>query len=408
MRKFLTDAGVSVLKPRGARYFCPDPQLAGHGVRVSPTGAKSFVAVTRDPFGKQVWATIGGSDLFTIDEARERAREAIKRIQAGKPAFEAPVKQESFQDVAEQWLKRHVAAKGLRSAGDLARLLKTRVYPRWADRPFVEIRRSDVAKLLDEIEDNHGPRQADMILAIVRGVMNWHVARSDDYTAPIGRGMRRTHPNERARSRTLSDDELRAFWKATEGADPFSGFVRLLLLSGQRRSALAAMRWQDLAPDGTWTIPAEARQKGTAGELKLPRVAIAIIGAQPKVGDNPYLFPASRNAKGREHAYATNFGKRKAALDGKVAAALGAPPPSWTLHDLRRTSRSLLSRAGVRPDIAERVLGHVQPGVAGIYDRHAYFDEKAAALAKLAALIDTIVNPRDTVVAMRKPAKGRR
>lgn len=67
--------------------------------------------------------------------------------------------------------------------------------------------------------------------------------------------------------------------------------------------------------------------------------------------------------------------------------------PAWVLHDLRRTAKSLMARAGVRPDISERVLGHVIGGVEGVYDRHTYRDEKADALKRLAALIDSIVNP---------------
>src|SRR5262245_39718322 len=116
MRKTLSDKGVAALKPRAARYALPDPELRGHYVRVQPSGAKSFVAVTLDPHGKQVWATIGAADVLTIVEARERAREAIKRIKGGQPAFEAPAaKAATFEEIAEHWLKRHVRAKGLRS-----------------------------------------------------------------------------------------------------------------------------------------------------------------------------------------------------------------------------------------------------------------------------------------------------
>jgi integrase len=82
--------------------------------------------------------------------------------------------------------------------------------------------------------------------------------------------------------------------------------------------------------------------------------------------------------------------------------------PRWTLHDLRRTARSLMARAGVRPDVAERVMGHVIVGVEGVYDRHSYRDEKADALQRLAALIDSIVHPRDNVVTMAKGRTGRR
>src|SRR6516165_4955014 len=88
MRKNLTDKGIAALKSRAARYAYPDPEMRGHYVRVQPSGAKSFVAVTLDPHGKQVWATLGSTDVLGIDEAREKARSAIKRIKEGKPAFE--------------------------------------------------------------------------------------------------------------------------------------------------------------------------------------------------------------------------------------------------------------------------------------------------------------------------------
>jgi integrase len=391
MRKSLSDAGVAALKPRAQRYAEPDPELRGHYVRVQPSGAKSFVVVTRDPGGKQIWATIGGADLMTVAEAREKARAAIKRVHAGQPVFDAPVKAETFGEVAEQWLKRHVRAKGLRSEGEVTRLLKAHVYPAWEDRPFLDIKRSDVAALLDEVEDDHGGRQADYVLAITRGIMNWYASRSDDFNPPLVSGMRRTNPKERARARKLGDDELRALWKAAESDGPFGGFVRLLLLTGQRRDKVATMRWADIADDGTWAIPAEAREKGNAIELNLPKAAIDIIRAQPMIGDNPYVFPG-RSVKGRDQACMSGWSKRKRALDARVATEL-PDVPQWQLHDLRRTSRSLMSRAGVPSEHAERVMGHAIAGVEGVYDVHEYRDEKAAALARLAALIERIAHP---------------
>jgi integrase len=398
MRKSLSNAGVAALKPRPKRYSFPDPELRGLWIRVQPSGAKSYVVVTRDPGGKQIWATVGGADLMGIEAAREKAREAIKRVQAGQPAFEAPVKAETFVEVAEQWLKRHVAANGLRSAGEITRLLKAHIYPAWGDRHLVGIKRSDVTRLLDEVQDGHGARQADYVLALTSGIMRFYACRADDYAPPLVSGMRRTNPKERERSRTLSDDEIRALWKAAEGDGAFGGFTRLLLLTVQRRDKVASMRWQDIAPDGTWTIPAEAREKGNAAELKLPAAAVAIIQAQPRLRDNPYVFPAGRSVKGKRHAHMSGWSKRKRALDAKIAAEL-PDVPQWQLDDLRRSARSLLSRARVNGDVSERVLGHAQRGVQAVYNRHAYFDEKADALAKLATLIDVIVHPRPAAVA---------
>jgi integrase len=415
MRKTLTSSGVAALKPRAARYAFSDPELRGHLIRIQPSGAKSYVAVTRDPAGKQVWATIGPVDLMDIDEAREKAREAIKRIQAGKPAFEAAVKAETFGDVAATWLKRHVKAKGLRSEVELTRLLNTHILPIWKDDPFSDIGRRAVAELLDEVEDDHGARQADYVLAIVRGIMNFHAARANDYSPPLIAGMRRRNPKERERSRVLDDNELRALWAATEGhgdgrdtlgaaLGAFGGFVRLLLWTGQRRDRLGSMRWADVSPDGVWTIHTDSREKGAGGELRLPPAAFAIVQAQPRLGDNPFVFAAARIGKDGAHARMSGWSKRKRALDARILASMRKADPhakpilQWQLHDLRRTARSLMSRARVPGEHAERVLGHVRGGVEGVYDRHQYSVEKADALLKLAALIDAIVHPRPAEV----------
>lgn len=403
MRKTLTNAGVAALKPRAARYAHPDPQLPGFYVRVQPSGAKSYVAVTHDPFGKQVWATLGPVELMTVDEAREKARDAIKRIRAGQPAFETPIKAETFGEISEQWLQRHVVARGLRSEREIRRILTMYVRPHWKDRPFRDIKRADIAALLDRVEDENGGRQSDYVLAVVRQISFWYASRADDYVVPFVRGMRRLSSAAQARERILDDPELRAVWKAAEASGPFGVLIKLALLTGQRREKLVTMKWDDLSPDdGVWTIAGEAREKGNAGELKLPAAALAAIKTLPRFASNPFLFAGMRGP-----GHFSGFSKMKLALDRKAAVEFPGVPP-WRLHDLRRTARSLMARAGVRPDIAERVLGHVQAGVAGVYDRHAYFDEKADALARLAVLIDGIVNPRDNVTPMRKPTKDRR
>jgi integrase len=394
MRRTLSDKGVAALKPRAKTFAFPDPQLVGHYVRVHASGARAFVAVARDHSGKQIWHTVGSADVLKIDDAREQAREIIKRIKAGLPPLESPpVKPDSFKAVAENWLKRHVVAKQLRSEREIRRSLEMYVYPHWAGRDFISIKRSDVAKLLDQIEDRNGSRMADLVLAFVRGIAHWFASRDDAYVSPFVRGMRR-HQNG-ARSRILDDDELRAIWKAAEANGHFGALIRLLLLTAQRREKCAKMKFADVA-DGVWTIATAEREKGNAGSLALPAQALAIIEAQPRLGENPYVF-AGRGLGCR------NFTHSKAAFDAKLPKM-----PQWQLHDLRRTSRSLLSRCGVRPDISERVLGHTIPGVKGIYDRYQYDREKADALAKLAALIDVIVDPRDNVLPLTKPRKKNR
>jgi integrase len=348
--------------------------------------------VARDPYGKQIWCNIGAADVLSIEEARDQAREAIKRIRAGLPAFEAPpVKPDTFKAVAENWLNRHVAGKQLRSEGEIKRVLTKYVYPQWQDRDFISIKRSDISALLDHIEDAHGGRQADLALSHLRSIANWFASRDDSYVSPFVRGMRRVKNG--ARARILDDDELRVVWKTAEGSGQFGAIIRLLLLTGQRREKVATMKWADISLDGVWTIDTAEREKGNAGSLQLPPQALSIITTQPRIGENPYVF-AGRGLG------CYNISMSKGPFDAKLPTL-----PRWTLHDLRRTARSLLSRCGIRPDISERVLGHVIGGVEGIYDRHQYDREKADALARLAALIDGIVNPRDNVLPMAKPRK---
>ncbi len=395
-RKSLTDTMVAKLKPRPKRVTLPDPELRGHYIRITPTGAKSYVAVAREPYRKkQIWATIGSTDLYTIDEARDAAREAIKRIKDGKPAFEPPpVKPDSFRAVAENYVERHVKKKGLRSEAQIKRILEKNILPVWGSREFESIRRSDVTALLDMVEDASGPRQADYVLAIVRGLMNWYAARTDDYVPCLVRGMGRVDPKNRKRARILDDDEIRAVWVVAAGNGSFGAILRLALLTAQRREKIAALRWEDMTIDGVLNIPSEDREKGNGGALVLPAAALAIIQGRKRIGDNPYVFA------GRGGGHFNGFSPCKRALDEKVGDL-----PRWTLHDLRRTARSLMSRTGVRPDIAERVMGHAIKGVEGVYDRHSYRDEKADALRRLAGQIEMILHPpADNVTSLRVEA----
>lgn len=399
MRKTLTDKGVAALKPRAERFAFPDPELAGHYVRIQPSGARAFVAVARTPGGRQIWTNIGGADVMKIDEARELARGAIKRIRAGLPAVE--VKPDSVADVVASWIKRHLEAKELRSSREIRRMLDTHILPAWRDREFVSIRRSDVTALMDKVESAHGARAADYVLNVFSSIANWHARRVDDYAPPIVKGMRRQSTKEQARARILTDDEIRTLWAAAAGAGMFGSIVKLLLLTGQRMTRVAEMKWAEVDAGGLWTLPLEPREKSNGGKLQLPPAALEIIRAQSRVDGNEHVFPG--RMRGDYCGPFRGLGQAKAVMDGKTGMS------DWVVHDLRRTARSLMSRAGVRPDIAERTLGHAIVGVAGTYDRHGYVGEKADALARLAALIDAIIRPRDkNVVPMTKRPRTQR
>lgn len=394
-RNTLTDDGVAKLKPRAKRYAFPDPELAGHYVRVTPKDAKSYCAVTVDPNSKkQVWATIGSTDLFSIDEARRSARTAIRRIRSGLPAFETPTtRPATFTEVSANWIKRHVKARGLITQPEIERLIEKYLAPKWKDRTFATIRRGDVTSLLDDVADDNGPSQADAVLAVFRSMANWYATRHEDYVSPLVRGMRRTATA--SRKRILTDDELCIIWSTAESGGNFGAIIRLALLTAQRREKVAGMAWADVV-DGEWNVPRLEREKGTGGPLILPPIALQIIGQQPHYEKNAYVFP------GRGKGHFNGFSPCKRRFDDKLPKEF-AP---WTVHDLRRTARSLMSRAGIRPEIAERVMGHAIGGVEGTYDRHEYRTEKKEALSKLALLIDTLLDSvPSNVLPFREPAE---
>jgi integrase len=410
----LTDNVVQRIKPpaSGTQTDYRDTVMPGLILRVNYGGAKVWRALHYlkriDTDGKHITIPttfkLGKYPVLSLKDARKQAQQFL--VDPDKAMTKADAG--SFRDVAQNFIKRHVDANKLRSKGDIVRCLEKYVYPHWGNRPFREIRRGDVANLLDHIEDNHGKRMADVVLGMIRSLMNWYTTRDDDYVSPIVKGMKRSNGNG-GRARILTDDEIRALWVACEGAGMFGAYCRTLLLTGQRRSKVATMQWSDLV-DGTWRIRSDdPREKNHAGVLKLPKILIEILQLQGqlRIADNPYVFPGKpRGRRTPGPAPLRSFAENKAALDGKLPDM-----PPWVLHDLRRTARSLMSKAGVQPHVAEKVLGHSLGGVAKIYDRHEYTAEKAEALAKLAALVARIVNPPagDNVVALAgSGARGRK
>ena len=387
-KKRLTEEGVAKLKPPAAGkqidYF--DAGMPGLVLRVNYGGAKVWRALYYvkkvDKDGKRITVPttrkLGRYPNLKLKEAREKARQ----FDPQKPQADDG----SFRKIAENFIKRYVEPEKLRTQPEIERCLKKYIYPTWEHRPFREIKRSDVATLLDQIVDDNGPRQADMCLAVIRKMMNWYATRDDYYVSPIVKGMNRSKNGKRDRilakteTNKDGDDELLALWKAADGT--FGALLKVALLTAQRKDKVATMKWDDIV-DGVWEIPSEEREKSNAGSLRLPQTVLDIIDAQPRIAGNPYVFSA-----GKGDGPFNSFSQRKEELDEKLPRM-----PSWRIHDLRRTARSLMSRASVRPDISERVLGHAIKGVEGVYDQHDYGPEKAQALAQLASLVDQIINP---------------
>jgi integrase len=276
----------------------------------------------------------------------------------------------------------------LRTTAKRRATLERLVYPKMGALQIEDIRRSDIRGLLDDIEDQRGAAMADQVLALLRRIMNWHAARDDDFVSPIVRGMARRESEER--DRILTDDELRTAWNAAENyAAPWGFLVRFLLLTACRRTEAAAMTWSELQGD-LWVIPAARYKTGTEVTLPLSAAAQGLLDGLPRIEGCDYLFTTD----GRRPV--SGFSTFKLKFD--IACGV----KDWRLHDLRRTARSLMSRAGVNHDIAERCMGHAIQGVRGVYDRHRYIVEMRGAFEKLAALIGTIIRQEPNVVPMER------
>jgi integrase len=378
----------------------------GFGVRVTAAGARAFILNYRLR-GREYRYTIGAWPDWSALKAVREARHLRQRVDRGENPLEDRASSSGAVTVAsvlDDFVVRHVRNKNqpLRSADEYESAFNRLVKPRIGKLGIYEIRRSHVIKMLDEIEDANGPVMADRTLAYVRKAFNWYATRDDRFNVPVVRGMGRVKAKERARTRVLSDEEIRIIWPVLEEAGTYGSFVKMLLLTAQRHSEVARMSHGEIDAEGIWTIPAERYKTKRPNYVPLSRAALALIERQPKFNDCQYAFPT-----GAKTPYSRS-GKSKAKLDKTVFAARKArakkgakiePIPNWVLHDLRRTAKTLMVRAGVRPDISERVLGHVITGVEGTYDRHSYADEKRDALEKLAAMIERILNPVSSNVA---------
>jgi integrase len=381
--KRLDDDGVAKLKPGAKRVTLPDPELRGHYVRMTPNGSRSFWAVARDPSGKQHWKLIGAPPM-KIDDARHKAQQVIRSIRSAVAG--EVVDGVTFEGIASQWFERHVDKKELRSGDKLRQFTRRYILPAFAGMNFADVRRKHISALMDQLEDKHGARQADYALSIITGMCNWYAKRDDEYASPIIRGMRRREDDRR--DRILNDDELRRVWKA-EGF--IGNFIKFAILTGQRKDKYLTMQWDDIR-EGVWYIRTEAREKGNGEALRLPQLALEILEDQRRINSgSPFVFA------GKVGKPLTTIDRHKKQLD----AELKLEP--WRIHDLRRTSRSLMAAAGVPDLVAELVLGHAQKGIAATYNRHSYLAEKGEALARLAhRVMDIVTPPPSNITRLRK------
>ncbi|RVO67055.1 tyrosine-type recombinase/integrase [Sinorhizobium meliloti] len=417
-KKLEAIAKSAAAKGYTVRTEIPDAAQPGLYLVVQPSGSMSWAFRYRHA-GRPRKMTIGpfvlGEDAtFTLAKAREAAQEASRIASDGRDPTEVreeekakepapePVKVDLVGDVLDEFLKRHVKKKNRESTQkNTEAFIDKRIRPEWKDRDIRTISKRDVVKLLDDIGDGGAPETAVRVRAILSKFFNWAVDRDIVDASPVPKGS--TAKQGASRERVLTDEEVRLVWLACEKVGwPFGPLVKLLLLTAQRRNevAHAARNEFDLGGNNQlWTIPPERSKNGKEHIVPLSPLSLELLSGIPKVGD-VYLLSTTGDTP------VSGFSKAKAAIDAEmlkiakkeaVDKGLGLDAVKlgpWTLHDLRRTAASGMARLGVPVHVVEAVLNHQSgsiKGVAKIYNRYEYLDEKRHALTGWAACVSRII-----------------
>jgi integrase len=434
----------SLMRPQSQPSKIWDSSLRGFGCRVSELGTITFIVMKR-PRGSRnfVNVTLGRYPLLGLAEARSKARDVLHQLEHGIDPREHAAEQKAerervakaaeaakgstFAAVAEDFIARHVASK--RSARSIEQRIRRELIPRWGDRPITDISRNDVVKAIIEIVDRGEPESAHSTLCYAKRLFSWAIVRPDYKLAhaPTDHIRAKDIIGARAvRKRVLADRELALIWRATEDSSlvlenfrsygrkwpegmssiisqRIRAYVRLLLLTGVRRSELGEAVWGELDLDNAvWTIPAERTKSNATHVVPLSPLAVEILRELLHSGPLPR---SEERVFGKMH-----WSYYKASIDSRVNALNnGKALPRWVFHDCRRTMRTGLSTIRIPPHVAELCIGHTKKGLDKVYDQYAFLDEKREALEAWETHLLSIVTPKPpaggNVVALKRPKR---
>jgi integrase len=401
----LTDLFVERVKsPAQGRVEYFDASFPGLALRVTDTGHKSWCAFYR--FGGRLRRfTIGPYPPIKPAQARREAQEALGRVREGiDPGDQKRARRglpdpaiHAFGLVAADYLERYAKPNQREST-----YLQTKRDIEFDALPAWRISRRDVLDLIDRIIARGAPVQANRTLMRLRALFNWAIEKDRLTTSPITRMKLPTE--EQARDRVLGDDELRWLWQACDAVGwPFGLLTKFLLLTAQRREEAASMTWGEIDFDKrVWIIPRERAKNDRAHEVQLSDAAVAVLRSLPRVGDR-LVFTTT----GEGHVSGFSRAKRRldaAMLDAKCAEMAERKDdaiPNWTLHDLRRTAATGMARLNFPPHVVDKILNHTSgtiKGVAAVYNRFAYLEERRAALEAWGRFVENLVAPAATNV----------
>lgn len=404
----LTAKGIEALKPRLKPYEVPDG--GGLYLTVRPNGSRSFNLRYRHA-GKARNRTIG-SEAIGLAEARKLAREALVEIARGedpaagkaarKAALRAP-KPDLFENIVADFVRLYcigpdTAKPHIRDWRESERLLKKHFLPAWKGRRLSEITRRDVSAALDKIITGGAKIGANRAFAVLRKACSWAVSRGLADHSPCDGLSRPSSEKGRARERVLDERELALIWRASDSLGyPFGAFVKLLMLTGQRRTEVGAMQWAELDLEkAEWTLPGARSKNHRAHVVALAPAGLEILRHIPRIatskGDKRprFVFTTSGDAASSGYSLA------KQRLDEAIAEFNGgAPLAPWVFHDARRSVATHMAALGVSLHVVERCLNHVSGtfgGIVAIYQKHTFSEEQRAAFEAWAKRLDAIVS----------------
>lgn len=405
----LTDRFLSSFRvepPRKDRLVF-DSECPGLGVRATTRGTRSFVVQWTDPATKRkVREPIGVWGSITIEQARTAARARLGEVAKGMdPAAERARRKAAVNALrAEEaltldalitdWARLHLVARRPRYVAESQRAIRL-AFRDYLKRPAARLSRAEVIGVLDRIAKADKATTAGRTMAYGRAAYGWAVKRGKVPSNPFSGLPISSGATER--DRVLTDGELKRVWDATGRMNyPFGVFYRVAILTLQRREEVAGMRWSEIDDDLTrWRIPADRMKNGKPHDVHLSDATRESLRSIPRRTGIDLVFTTN----GRTPI--SGYSKGKKALDAAIAdQRQDSQPAPWRLHDLRRTGVSKLAAIGFDSIVADKLLAH-QParlrGVASVYQRHNFWDERTRALDAWAAHVAGLVRTGNVV-----------
>ncbi len=384
-RSTLTDVAVKRFRapPVGKRIEHWDEKVPGLALRITDKGAKSWVTMYR--IGKrQRRHTLGSYPSVSLADARALAQDDFYKVAQGiDPAAEKRARRENdettFASVVEDFIKRHASKK--RRGWETKQIIDRELMPYWAARPIGEITKRDVRQVVNRVMDRGAPRAANRLLSTIRKLGNWAV--DEDYLEENPAAGIKPPGEEVERDRVLSDDEIRALWKAWGTMSfPFGRAMQMLLTTGQRLSEVRNMRWTDIdLGKELWTLPRELTKSDRSHEVPLSSLALQILETVPRFSGD-YVFTTT---SGERPVAGLSKAKRRAdTLSGVIG---------WRVHDLRRSTGTAMGHMEISEKTISRVMNHKEGGVTQLYNRASYLNQKQRALDRWGQVLTNIIRP---------------